>query len=180
MTLQVLTVVFLSTCLSAKQNDISEGRPPFPTTHFYLKCSIITNMNSGENKRKHLEMIQSVISRLYANLFYLKGWAITLVAALFALVGTENHGDFVYVTIVPVVMLWIVDGYFLSRERRYRKLYDEVSELDEKEINFSMDARKHGKVARNTWAVAMLAIPSICFYGLLAIITIVLARVIKY
>ena len=38
-----------------------------------------------ENKQKHLEFIQTTINRIAGNCFLLKGWAITLVAALFAL-----------------------------------------------------------------------------------------------
>ncbi len=30
-----------------------------------------------ENKRKHLEFIQAIISRMASNLFFLRGWTIT-------------------------------------------------------------------------------------------------------
>ncbi len=36
-----------------------------------------------ENKRKHLEFIQAIISRMAGNLFFLRGWTITLIAAFF-------------------------------------------------------------------------------------------------
>lgn len=38
-----------------------------------------------DNKVNHLEMIQGVISRMASNSFALKGWAVTLVAGIFAL-----------------------------------------------------------------------------------------------
>ncbi len=38
-----------------------------------------------ENKRKHLEFIQGTITRMAGNLFFLRGWTISLVAGLFAL-----------------------------------------------------------------------------------------------
>ena len=48
-----------------------------------------------ENKLKHLEFIQTVINRMAGNCFLLKGWAITLVAALFALSAKDtNHNYF--------------------------------------------------------------------------------------
>jgi hypothetical protein len=37
-----------------------------------------------ENKIKHLEFIQSTVGRMASNLFLLKGWTITLIAAVFA------------------------------------------------------------------------------------------------
>ena len=36
-----------------------------------------------ENKRKHLEFIQGAINRMAGNLFFLRGWTITLITALF-------------------------------------------------------------------------------------------------
>jgi hypothetical protein len=44
-----------------------------------------------ENKRKHLEMIQGVINRMARNLFFLKGWTTTLIAALFALAAKDAN-----------------------------------------------------------------------------------------
>ena len=38
-----------------------------------------------EKKLKHLEFIQNVILRMNNNSFLIKGWAITLISALFAL-----------------------------------------------------------------------------------------------
>lgn len=38
-----------------------------------------------ESKIKHLEMIQGIINRMASNSFYLKGWAVTLVAGIFAI-----------------------------------------------------------------------------------------------
>jgi len=35
-----------------------------------------------KNKRKHLELIQGIINRMASNLFFLRGWTITLIATL--------------------------------------------------------------------------------------------------
>lgn len=37
-----------------------------------------------EKKLKHLDFLQLVITRMNVNSFFLKGWSVTLVAALFA------------------------------------------------------------------------------------------------
>jgi hypothetical protein len=42
-----------------------------------------------ENKHKHLEFIQAAVNRMASNLFLLKGWTITLIAAVFIL-GAEG------------------------------------------------------------------------------------------
>lgn len=45
----------------------------------------------NQNKIKHLEMIEAVIERMAKNSFQLKGWAMTLVAAVGALAsGTSS------------------------------------------------------------------------------------------
>lgn len=48
-----------------------------------------------EKKLKHLEFIQDMISRMAKNSFALKGWAVTLVAALFALAAKETKRKFI-------------------------------------------------------------------------------------
>ena len=42
-----------------------------------------------ENKIKHLEFIQSTITRMNQNSFQIKGWMITLVSALLALYASS-------------------------------------------------------------------------------------------
>src|ERR1035441_11013716 len=86
-----------------------------------------------------------------SNLFYLKGWTITLIAALFALAAKDANPKYIFVAYFPVIIFWVLDGYFLSQERRFRALYDDVRMLDEKDINFSMDTRKYRRNKRNSW-----------------------------
>ncbi len=91
-----------------------------------------------EAKLKHLEFIQSVINRMASNSATIKGWAITLVAALFALATKDADRSFVLIAYMPLIVFWALDGYYLCRERGYRELYEEVSIKEEREINFSM------------------------------------------
>jgi hypothetical protein len=71
-----------------------------------------------ENKRAHLEMIQGVINRMAGNSFLLKGWTITLVAALFALAQKESNPMFMYLAYFPSTVFWALDAYYLRQERR--------------------------------------------------------------
>src|SRR5690242_13198261 len=87
--------------------------------------SLITAMNS-EYKLKHLEFIQSIVNRMASNSFLLKGWSVTLVAALFALAAKDSDKKYIVVAYFPVLVFWILDAYFLSQERQFRKLYDAV------------------------------------------------------
>ncbi len=118
-----------------------------------------------ENKRKHLEFIQNIVSRMAGNLFFLRGWTITLIAALLALFSKNNSPDYVfYFLIVLVFVFWILDGYFLSQERSYRDLYNHVRKLKEEEVDFSMDISEYQKLKKNTLIYSMFSPTLLIFY----------------
>ena len=122
-----------------------------------------------ENKRKHLEFIQNAINRMASNLFLLKGWTVTLIAGLFALAAKESKAYYFLLAYFPTFMLWLLDGFFLSQERRFRSLYEHVTRLDESQIDFSMDTQRFKDTpARNTWSHALLSRTLLVYYGVLA------------
>lgn len=92
-----------------------------------------------ENKVKHLEMIQGVINRLSHNSFLLKGWSVILVSGLFAFAAKNSNHIFIILAYFPALVFWVLDGYFLWQEKLFRKLYDKVREMEESQIDFSMD-----------------------------------------
>jgi hypothetical protein len=89
-------------------------------------------------KIEHLKLIQAVITRMASNSFLLKGWSVTLVAALFALAAKDTKPAVVLIAYLPAVMFWTLDGYFLWQETSFRHLYDKVRGLAEDQIDFSM------------------------------------------
>jgi len=107
-------------------------------------------------KLKHLEFLQNVIMRMNSNSFLIKGWTITLACVIFTLV--VNYSNIIYLVImyIPTVMFWLLDGYYLIQERRYRDLFDNVVTQSEEAINFDLDASKfdHGK---NTFISAIFS-----------------------
>lgn len=118
-----------------------------------------------ENKRKHLEFIQNIITRMAGNLFFLRGWTITLIGALLALFSKNSSPYYVfYFLIVIVFIFWILDGYFLSQERSYRDLYNHVRKLKEEEIDFSMDISEYQKYKKNTLIYSMFSSTLLIFY----------------
>lgn len=116
-----------------------------------------------ENKLKHLEFIQTVINRMAGNCFMLKGWAITLVAALFALSAKDANHSYIFIAYFPVIIFWILNGYFLSQERLFRVLYDHVRKLEESKIDFSMDT-DHFKNIKNSWVRSIFSKTLSIFY----------------
>lgn len=93
-----------------------------------------------ERKINHLGMIQGVINRMASNSFALKGWAVTLIAGIFALAGKDADKMYFLVAYIPAFVFWGLDSYYLLQERLYRALYDKVRNLPEEQIDFSMKA----------------------------------------
>ena len=118
-----------------------------------------------EAKLKHLEFIQGVINRLAANSFQMKGWSVVLVAAILVLLAREGRLDAAFVALVPILVFWGLDGYFLSQERLYRALYDHVRTLHEADIDFAMKTALFGEDYRRTWVGATLSGTLLSFYG---------------
>lgn len=121
-----------------------------------------------EKKLKHLELIQGVISRMAGNLFYLRGWVITLIAGILVLLTQLDDGKLPIIFLVFVTILfWCYDGYFLAQEKMYRDLYNKVRKLREEEIDFSMNIDEFKGKVQNTIIFCMFSPTLRYFYGLL-------------
>ncbi len=126
-------------------------------------------------KLKHLEFIQAVIGRMASNSFLLRGWSVTLAAALFALSAKDTNPKLLAIAYYPILIFWILDGYFLSQERLFRALYDKVRKLPESEIDFSMDTSEFYR-GRSTWARSALSRTILIFYGTVLIVMLFVAH----
>ncbi len=96
-----------------------------------------------QEKMKHLEFIQNIISRMNTNSFQIKEWMIAILSALLALYANSNNATFVFVAIAPTIIFWYLDAYYLQQERKFRKLYDDVLSNDSKIPTFSMPIQNY-------------------------------------
>lgn len=122
-----------------------------------------------EAKFKHLDFIQGVINRMGANSFQVKAWTVTLVSALFALASSkdaEGKLELICVAFLPVILFWILDGYFLWQERLFREVYKEVAAKKEEVIDFVMNPMPYIG-GRNTWISSIFSKTLNVFYGAL-------------
>lgn len=93
-----------------------------------------------KNKYKHMDYIQSAISRMASNSFYLKGWNVTIIAAIVALSFKESDWRIYACALVLNVVFWFLDAYYLMQEKLFRELYDKVSKIsDDSLVDFSMN-----------------------------------------
>ena len=124
-----------------------------------------------ENKRKHLELVQGVINRMASNSFMLKGWAVTLVAGIFALAGKDTDKLYFLVAYVPIIVFWGLDAYYLLQERLYRSLYDKVRKTQENNIDFSLKATtEEFNSNKNCYCSCLFSKTEVGFYWPLALV----------
>lgn len=125
-----------------------------------------------DNKVRHLDMIQGIINRMAKNSFALKGWAVTLVAGIFALASRDADKLFCLIAYAPILIFWGLDSYYLLQERLYRALYNKVSVLTEEQIDFDMNTKSpEFKSYQNTWISCATSKTEILFYIPLALIS---------
>lgn len=78
---------------------------------------------------KEIDLIQSCINRMAQNSFMVKGWAISLVAVVLALLPESfNLTGLCLIGIVATLCFWYLDAFFLRTERLYRWKYEWVLE----------------------------------------------------
>lgn len=93
----------------------------------------------SENRVRYLEMIQGNISRMAANSFSLKSWAVTIVAGILALSSDESNKNFFLIAFIPVLVFWFLDAYYLQLERKYRGIFDLIRKEHSQPVDFNLD-----------------------------------------
>jgi hypothetical protein len=102
------------------------------------------------DKQKHLDIIQGVINRMANCSFLIKGWTITITAAIFGLAAKDADVRYVVIAYMVIPFFWLLDAFYLSKERQYRRLYDNVRIKEEKDVDFLMDTSGYD-IGKATW-----------------------------
>jgi hypothetical protein len=126
----------------------------------------------SEASLKHLEFLQAVIARLATDSFLMKGWALTVSAAIFGFAASHLSWPVATLGLLPALSFWFLDSYFLRQERLFRSLYNGVVSQDPAVPLFSMDPSAYRKA--DTWLAALFSMTLSIFYGALIITGIIL------
>ena len=92
-----------------------------------------------EDKLKHLEFIQNIVTRMASNSFILKGWSITLTSVIIGFALNSSNKKLIYLAFIPTIIFWGLDAYYLRQEKLFRELYHAVAKNDKKIPNFSLN-----------------------------------------
>lgn len=131
-----------------------------------------------DKKSNHLNMIQSTIQRMGNNSFYLKGWAVLIIVAIFTFAGEQNNIRCILFTNLPLIVFWGLDAYYLQLERKYRFLYDDVRNKKENEIDYDMNFNNVTTSLKNAKKVCyfscLFSKTEILFYGTCIVTTVLI------
>lgn len=115
------------------------------------------------NKIKHLEMIQSLTTRMAQNSFMIKGWTLTLVVAMFAF-APQTEWFFLPIVLLPILIFACLDAYYLQLEKRYRNLYDIVRNKEDTEIDFQLKISKDCKTKKDGYGRCLFSTSILLYY----------------
>ena len=76
----------------------------------------------------HLNMVQGVIGRVAGFSATVKNFSIILAAAAVAVNVAEDQRGFPWIAFAAVLLLLIIDAYYLAQEKAFRELYNEIAE----------------------------------------------------
>lgn len=111
---------------------------------------------------KHLEMIQGVISRQAKNSFQCKALAIILLTGLAGL-SVSNITDLLILGVGVVLIFWLLDAYYLSKERLFRNMYERIA--IEGSVNMSLSPAPKDRTGHAQWNRSMIAHTEWLLYG---------------
>ncbi len=136
-------------------------------------------MNNKENLKeymlKEIDIIQDIIKRMAFNSFLIKGWAITLVVVTLLLKSSVIYQ--VLLAFIPLIVFWILDAFFLRKEKMYIELYKWVVSNRLKTDKHLFDMKTEDRFEKEVKSVPriMFSLTLRWFYGSIAILIIIYA-----
>ena len=116
---------------------------------------------------KHLEMVQTVISRLAGQGATIKNYCITMSTTVCGFSITLHRPLVALLALLPLLVFAFLDGQYLRTERRYRLLYDQVRTGDWGAMpNFELKTRAAPRVS---YGKVLFSWSIIGFYGPIAL-----------
>src|SRR5881397_3221134 len=84
--------------------------------------------------QSYLTILQGVITRMASNSASAKTWCIALVSAIIVVIADKGQPGYVWISLVPVGLSFLLDAYYLGLERQFRDRYNDfIAKLHEGE-----------------------------------------------
>lgn len=106
-------------------------------------CDPTKVVTVSDERIKHLEFIQATIARQASHSFAVKGWSLTVSAAIYAYAASHLTWWLALVALLPPIAFAWLDAFYLRQERMFRELYSAACSNDTSLPLFEMDTRKY-------------------------------------
>lgn len=78
---------------------------------------------TDEDDRHYISLLQENINRMASNSANCKTWLVTILAALLAIqVSLQELQGILWIALIPAILFYILDSYYLGLERRFIKI----------------------------------------------------------
>ncbi|BBN45536.1 hypothetical protein MOKP4_45150 [Mycobacterium avium subsp. hominissuis] len=94
---------------------------------------------SPEDRRKHLDYIQAVVTRQSAASSSAKGWLLPVTTAAFGFALTQHLWPLALLGVIAVILFAYLDANYLRSEKAFRKLYNTVARAERMVPRFTLD-----------------------------------------
>ena len=132
------------------------------------------SMPVSADRMKHLEFLQSVITRHANNSFLIKGWSLTVASAFFGFALSQRSWGLAVLALLPVAGFAWLDAYFLKQERLFRHLYNAAIVPNSHVSLFLMDTTGFQDESTVRWSSVMKSLPFRVFHGTIFVVAICL------
>ena len=137
-----------------------------------------TYEKSDNNIVAYLQLIQEPINRMSTLSAILKGFCATMVATIIGVDFKTIEPIILILSILLVILFAVLDIYYLSLERRFRFLYNQVR-IGEHECNFDLDIihandAEGMQKAKATVCECIKSMSFLLFYPIMIVICIIL------
>lgn len=101
----------------------------------------------------HLQILQSIVSRMGTNSSSAKAWCITLVSAILVVVADKGKPVYLCIALLPIILFLYLDAYYLALEDGYRSTYNDFVKRLHERIIYPSDlfcVKAAGNIGRQT------------------------------
>jgi len=124
--------------------------------------------------QSYLSILQGVINRMAANSTGCKTWCIALVSAVVVIIADKGKPEFVWISIIPILLFLFLDSYYLGLEKRFRQKYNEfIRKLHDGSASvedlYIVTPGRGIKVFLSATGLSLISLSVWPFYGLLAV-----------
>jgi hypothetical protein len=128
-----------------------------------MKRGVVRISMASLNLHKHLDLVSGVIDRMANNSFIVRGWSITITIGVLAFSLDKKLPILALALCIPLFAFWMIDAYYLWKERAFRELFDMIRLKSDEEIDYDMRPSSIGPKANLLQTV--FAPVLVCLYG---------------